>query len=176
MNRQTDKTLIDGLSRFQKILLITDGTVTKLLENHLGEAISVQKINEEKQAYDNNSHQVTVDLQGSLVLEREILLQGQTSKTHWLYAKSTIFLKHLQQDFLSDLVESNQPIGKLWSKYRLETYKEILATSREEAGELAKYFNIKANDVLISRTYSVYSNQKIIMIITEKFPLSYFCD
>ena len=177
----TDGELLENfsdLSRFQKILLITDGTVTKLLEHYLSEPIVVHKLNEEIQRnistfpdyYHLSIHQ-PVD-----ILQREICLQGKNTGENWTYAKSTIFIDHLSADFRQDLLESNQPIGKLWIKYRLETYKRILLIKKEKAGQLAPYFNIATDEQIISRTYSVYSNRKIIMIITEKFPCSFFQD
>ena len=166
------------LSRFQKILLITDGTVTKLLEHYLGEPIIVHKLNEEiQQGINTFQHHYEVDIDMPTdVLQREIFLQGQLTGKNWIYADSSIFIDHLSTDFRQDLLESNQPIGKLWIKYRLETYKSILSIEEEEAQSLAPYFGIEAHDRIISRTYSVYSNQKVIMIITEKFPLLFFQD
>lgn len=176
-SQQQNNISIDKLSRFQKILLVTDGTVTKLLEHHLSESISVFKLNEIITTHTKKSQHTASDyLYGDPILEREILLQGQQTKTNWLYAKSTIFLNHLRKDFLTDLTGSNEPIGKLWGKYRLETYKSIISTGKEKADKLAKYFNIQLTDELISRTYNVYSDKKIIMTITEKFPTLYFCD
>ena len=166
------------LSRFQKILLITDGTVTKLLENYLDEPIIVHKLNEEiQQGISTFPHNDELDIDTPTdVLQREIFLQGQLTGKNWIYADSTIFINHLSSDFRQDLLESNQPIGKLWIKYRLETYKSILSIQEENAEELAPYFGIEAHNRMITRTYSVYSNQKVIMIITEKFPLLFFQD
>jgi chorismate-pyruvate lyase len=166
---------LTNLSRFQKILLITDGTVTKLLEHYLDEPIIVNKLNEEiKQDVIFLDH---YDVDASTdILQREIFLQGQLTGKNWIYAESAIFTDHLSADFRKDLLESNQPIGKLWIKYRLETYKSIISVEEEKAQILAPYFGIEAYDRIISRTYSVYSNQKVIMIITEKFPLLFFQD
>ncbi len=166
------------LSRFQKILLITDGTVTKLLEHYLDEPIIVHKLNEEiQQGINTFPHSDELDIDTPTdVLRREIFLQGQLTGKNWIYADSTIFINHLSADFRQDLLESNQPIGKLWIKYRLETYKSILSIQEEKAEELASYFGIEAHNRIITRTYSVYSNQKVIMIITEKFPLLFFQD
>ncbi|MCK5917569.1 MAG: DUF98 domain-containing protein [Cocleimonas sp.] len=166
------------LSRFQKILLITDGTVTKLLEHYLDESIIVQKLNEEiQQGISTFPYNDELDIETPTdVLQREIFLQGELTGKNWIYADSTIFIHHLSADFRKDLLESNQPIGKLWIKYRLETYKSILSIQEEKAQSLAPYFGINEQDRIISRTYSVYSNQKIIMLITEKFPLLFFQD
>jgi chorismate-pyruvate lyase len=169
---------LTGLSRFQKILLITDGTVTKLLEHYVDETIIVHKLHETIQRGVNtfpttypSSIKTPLD-----VLRREICLQGELTGKNWIYAESTIFIDHLSADFRYDLLESNLPIGKLWIKYRLETYKNILSTQQEKAQTLAPYFSIEPQDSMISRTYSVSSKQKIIMMITEKFPLAFFRD
>ncbi len=169
---------LNNVSRFQKILLITDGTVTKLLEYYLEESITVYKLNEEIthniSVFPHHS-ELSIDSPQN-TLQRKIFLQGELTGKNWIYAESTILIDQLTSDFRRDLLESNQPIGKLWIKYRLETYKSILSTQEEKAGDLAPYFNIKADDLIISRTYSVYSNKKVIMIITEKFPRSFFQD
>ena len=169
---------LTNLSRFQKILLITDGTVTKLLEHYLDESITVYKLHEEvKQNVCTFPDAYQLNLEYPVdVLQRDILLQGQTTGKYWIYAESTIFIDQLNTDFRNDLLKSNQPIGKLWGKYHLETYKSILSMQKEKAMKLAPYFDIKADDFMISRTYSVYSNKKVIMIITEKFPCVFFQD
>lgn len=65
-------------------------------------------------------------------------------------------------------------MGRLWLENRIETFKEIVASHRQPAGELAQYFKIDPEEQLLSRTYRVFSNQQAMMTITEKFPESYF--
>jgi chorismate-pyruvate lyase len=168
MNDSMDTELLTDLttlSRFQKILLITDGTVTTLLEHFVDEPIIVYKLNE-----------VVEQKESAKVLQREIFLQGKQSGKNWLYAESSVFINHLSADFRHDLMTSNQPIGKLWIKYQLETYKSIISIEEETADTLAPYFHIDPQDRIISRTYRVLSQKKVIMVITEKFPLSFFQD
>lgn len=181
MQETKDKIALAGfanLSRFQKILLITDGTVTKLLEHYLDESITVYKLEEDlKQNIRTFPDAYKLNFDSPVnVLQRNIFLQGKITGKYWIYAESTIFIDQLNADFRNDLLKSNQPIGKLWGKYRLETYKQILSMQKEKAMKLAPYFNIKSDDSIISRTYSVYSNKKVIMMITEKFPCVFFQD
>jgi chorismate-pyruvate lyase len=182
VDRQTSKQpehhFLASLSLFQKVLLITDGTVTELLEQYLNEAIKVIKLYEGTEGSIkqlSEIHQPLVDVQNLPVLKRITLLQGQKTHNNWVYAESTVLLNNLAQGFREDLMHSREPIGKLWSKYRIETYKSIIAAGREQAGELAAHFKIQANDAMISRTYTVYSGNKLIMVITEKFPQQFFC-
>jgi len=111
---------------------------------------------------------------GTEVLERQILLCGKTSRRNWLYADSIIVLERVEEKFREKLIESHTPIGKLWVKHKTETFKEIVTYAREQAGNLANYFDIEREDKLLSRTYRVFSNRQPVMTITEKFPENSF--
>lgn len=104
------------------------------------------------------------------VLDRKILLQGATSRGNFIYASSHIFLDRLPGRFTRQLLHSSTPIGELWNKYRVETFKEIVDFGTEQAGELAEYFDLPADGRFHYRTYYVFSNGELNMIITEKFP------
>ena len=111
---------------------------------------------------------------GDDVIERKILLQGKISRRNWIYAESVIVPSRLDEIFRERLLKSQEPIGRLWVEHRVETFKEIIDSARERAGDLSNYFKIKKEDKILSRTYRVFSNRQPIMIITEKFPESYF--
>lgn len=176
--RMPDKQMPVGLSRFQRLLLVTDGTVTEMLEQYLEEKIKVKKLYEKiepdfQQVFAH--HQPWLDQGVEPVMQREILLQGQSSLNNWVHAESTVLLNHLNQGFRTDLLGSREPIGCLWEKYQVETFKSILDFEQRAAGaELADHFRITPQDQVISRTYSVYSGGKLIMIITETFPNLFF--
>lgn len=161
------------LSAIQRILLITDGTLTKILEAYLHERLHVVKLSEHKMpvAYDIIPLSLKV---GREVIERKIFLQGITTQNYWLYAESIIVPDRLDERFRERLLHTQQPIGRLWIEHKMETYKEIISLTRETAGDLAEYFNLKREDRLLCRTYRVFSNRKPIMMITEKFPENYF--
>jgi len=169
-NNQIDPSL---LSPFQQILLIADGTLTNILEAFLNEPIGVVKLFE-------NIISITEDIAfldikvGTPVLERQILLQGKTTQHHWLYADSIIVLERIEEQFREKLIKSHVPIGKLWIAHQTETFKEMVTYTREQAGDLSDYFEIKREDKLLSRTYRVFSNRLPVMMITEKFPEKFF--
>ena len=165
----------NSLSPFQRILLSTDGTLTEILEAYLYETIKVIKLYEEIIVIDNTLCKKIIPLQsGSEAISRKTLLQGTHSLQKWLYAESIIITEHLEASFKNELLHTATPIGKLWIKFKVETFKEIVAVSQHPALELADYFDIRSDQQLYSRTYHVYSNQQIIMIITEKFPVQFF--
>ena len=164
---------LSTLNPLQRIILVYNGTLTRLLETFLNEQLTVVKLHETLEPIsepipylDLHAHQE--------VINRKICLQGQTSGTNWLYAESIIVPEHLPPLFRQDLLESQIPIGKLWCKHRIETYKELLPPFAEPAEELAEHFHVGTDHLLLGRTYRVYSNQKPIMMLTEKFPAHYF--
>jgi chorismate-pyruvate lyase len=171
---------LSGLSHFQKTLLITDGTVTELLEFYLEESIKVEKLYEELETDFNrlpDGHKIEIESNDFPVLVRKVLLQGKSTLKNWLYAESSILIDRLTEGFRDDLLISHMPIGKLWAKYRLETYKTNFNIKNEKASkELADLLNIPVNSQVLSRTYCVYSHGKKTMVITEKFSTNFFRD
>ena len=163
------------LSPFQRVILTTDGTLTDMLEAYLFEGICLIKLSEGIVSADHDIPALHLSC-GSKVLERKILLQGEVTKSNWIYAESVIVLDRLEEEFRHKLLYSQTPIGKLWLEYRIETFKEIIASIREPAQEIAHYFHMHENDYLLCRTYCVFSNHQPIMMITEKFPEHYFIE
>lgn len=164
-----------NLSTFQRILLTTNGTVTDMLECYVFEQIRVIKLVEKLVSL---AHDIPMmDLkEGTEVLVRKILLQGKISRKNFIYGDSIIVPEKLDERFRKALLETKIPIGKLWFEMRVETFKEVLDTSKEFAEDLADYFHIEPHDNLLSRTYRVVNNRKPIMMITEKFPENYFLE
>ncbi|MDM8545720.1 chorismate--pyruvate lyase family protein [Candidatus Venteria ishoeyi] len=160
------------LSAFQRVILTTDGTLTDILEAYLLDHIRVIKLSEK--ALTTRAPISALEIEAATeIVERKILLQGQ-ARHNWLYAESIIVPARLGEQFRRQLLESNIPIGKLWVAHKLETFKESIVSAREPAGKLAGYFNIRPEDPVLYRTYRVFSQQQLIMMITEKFPESFF--
>lgn len=158
---------------FQKILLVTDGTLTKILEAYLQEKLNVVKLSEKLITLPQVIEPLDIPA-GQELIQRRILLQGSRSQTNWLYAESFIVPDRLHKSFKEQLLTSQKPIGKLWLEYKLETFKEVIDSSHEPAGSIADYFQLSPTVGLLSRTYRVFSNRLPVMMITEKFPDCYF--
>jgi chorismate-pyruvate lyase len=162
-----------ALSTFQRILLTTDGTVTHMLEAYLYEQIQVVKLSEKLVSLSQDIP--LMDLaKGTEVIFRRILLRGRISRRNFIYAESIIAPERLDESFRDELLKTKTPIGKLWFEKRIETFKEIVDSGKEPAKVLANYFGIQPEEDMLFRTYLVLSNRKPTMMITEKFPESYF--
>jgi chorismate-pyruvate lyase len=153
--------------------LTTDGTVTDILEAYLFEQIQLIKISEKSVDTERNFPTIQIE-KGDPTIERSILLRGKISRRNFIYAHTVVFVNNLDEQFKQELLNTNTPIGKLWLEQRVENFKEITDSGKEPAQELANYFCIEPDENLLFRTYVVYSQAKPTMIITEKFPESYF--
>jgi chorismate-pyruvate lyase len=161
------------LSPLQRMFLIADGTLTKLLESYLGESMQINKLQETVLSTTDPIEVLKLEA-GESIIKRKVLLQGQQSGRAWLYADSIVALSRVSQEFQDKLLNSEVPIGKLWLEHRVETFKEIITAKREKAEHLAHHFSVDPNSILLSRTYRVFCNGYPVMLITEKFPISYF--
>lgn len=164
---------LSSLATIQKVLLISDGTLTNIIEVLAGENIQVTKLSEEQVRIDSGADLLDVK-PGDEALLRKILLRGVRSMCNYLYAESLIIPQRLQPELRERLVCESTPIGRLWIEHRTETFKEMISMRRERAENLAHFFQILPDDVMLARTYRVFSQQQPVMVITEKFPKSFF--
>jgi len=162
-------------SPLQRILLVTDGTVTEILEAYTGESMRLVKLHEQVEILDAPLPGLELAA-GQEVLRRQILLQGKMTLVNYTYADSYIALDRLDESLKRALLESHKPIGFLIQEQRMETFREILGCGRELAGPIAHYFDLDSAMGMIWRTYRVFFRGQPIMQITEKFPESHFVD
>lgn len=172
---------INGLD-FNKIppllrtLLVTDGTVTKLLEAYCWEPIKVETLFQGEVVIEHDIPELDTPA-GTAVLKRQVVLHGLRSNKIYIYAESFIRADRLWKGVREDLLTGRLGIGELLHDRRLETYREVLKVGREEVGELATVLNLKkmyAKEPMLYRTYRIFHGQQPIMQITEKFPVSQF--
>ncbi|OZG70722.1 hypothetical protein BTA51_24355 [Hahella sp. CCB-MM4] len=167
--------LEEHLSILQRILLNSDGTMTNLLEEMLQEDLYAHKIFEDISPSTEDLPMLALT-EGQPIWRRMITLQGKHSGLNYLYADSLIAQDNLDKEFADTLLNTGTPIGKIWELFRVETYKSLDEWGEEPAGNLADLFSIDQTDMLLFRTYRVFSQKKPVMQITEKFPKQWFLD
>src|SRR5258708_2170748 len=129
-----------SLDLLQRVLLVSDGTLTDTLEAAFLEPIWLRKIAIQVAPARGALPELDV-VAGEPLMERKILLCGETSGKAYVYAESVLVLDRLPPRFREELVESDMPIGRLWSEHKLETWKELLAMPRHPMGALAAHFH-----------------------------------
>jgi chorismate-pyruvate lyase len=161
------------LTPLQKVLLLTDGTMTQFLEAVAGETIRVQKL---EQRIVHSGREVPEVLRVSArqsVLMRTVLLRG--TNDNYAYARSVFVLDRLPAPIRDQMFTTDRPVGQLLRARRMETYRELIAWQREKAADLAQHFSLPPTAELLSRTCVVYHDREPLSVITEKFPADYLC-
>jgi chorismate-pyruvate lyase len=161
-----------ALDLLQRVLLVSDGTLTDTLEAAFLEPIALRKVGIEVAPARRAIPELEVAV-GEPLMERRIFLCGETSGRAYVYAESALVLDRLPPRFREELVASDMPMGRLWSEHKLETWKELLAMSRHPAGELAAHFQVAPESECLVRRYRVISGGRPLMAITEHFPARY---
>jgi chorismate-pyruvate lyase len=157
----------------QRILLVTDGTVTHIVEAYAGEPIQVVKLEQSVGTWASQSPDISLS-EDEPVVRRRVLLRGSRSQTNYVYAESLILTDRLAPRVRDELISTEDPIGKILTGSRTETFREVIRSGRQPAEALGQYFGLEPSDILIFRTYTIAAGARPIMVITERFPLSSF--
>lgn len=157
------------LTPLQRILLITDGTLTEILEAHFLERIELVKISERMLRVEECGSSFAADA-CEPVMERKINLRGAQSGLRYVYAESLVLVNRLESSFQTELLETNVPLGRLWRRHRLETYKEPVGIGTHDAADFQAHLDGAEGASVLGRTYDVFSARRLVMRISE-----YFC-
>ncbi|MEL6580494.1 MAG: chorismate pyruvate-lyase family protein [Cyanobacteria bacterium J06621_12] len=175
LNFQPKQATLPVKSFLQRLLLITDGRVTDIIQAYSGETVKAVQLGQKLIISDSCLSPLQLDCEYQL-LDRSIVLQGSQTRTNYLYADYQIVLKRLDADICDKLIFGRQPIGKLLREDKVETYRKTLDCGIEPAGSLGQYFQIDPSAELIYRTYLLLINDLPVMQVTEKFPTAYFIE
>jgi chorismate-pyruvate lyase len=165
-----------SLSVFQRVLLVTDGTVTRLLEAYADEPMRVVKLAQSSQPAEGGAGLPgpgTCELQladGEEVLHREVLLQGSATGRNYVHAESVVVASRLPRTLRDGLMLTDEPIGRLLDRHRTETFREVVACGRQPVGARGAHFGLDAGACAISRRCRVLADTRPIMLISETFP------
>src|SRR5512136_505372 len=131
------------LSRVQKILLGTDGSITRILEVITGGQVRITTLSQEVVPA---GKEVAGDLrirEGDPVNHRVVRIEEPGLRRPLIYAVSDTPLHRLPPAFREDLMRADIPIGRILARHRIEARREILDARVIAAGsEHARIFGI----------------------------------
>jgi chorismate-pyruvate lyase len=156
-----------SLSLLQKALLVTDGTLTQLLEVFTGETIRVRKLGQAMVKGGPASLAVSDD---EPVISRRILLCG--NRRAYLHAESWLVPGRMPPDLQAAMQDTDTPIGQLWKAARLETFREIVDFRRETSAEISGLLG--GGTGILARSYLVNTGGQPMSLIIERFPADLF--
>lgn len=159
-------------SNTQKILLTTDGSITAILDVLNGK-IDLKTL---EQHFEKSTPEIAelIDIGcGEEINYREVLMHKNNKPL--IYAISYIPLKRLHDNFKSDLIRADIPIGRILRKYNMESRREIKTIQVEKSNEkLEEIYN--TDDDFLTRTYTIIHDEEILIWIKEFFPITYFVE
>lgn len=155
--------------QFLRVLLATDGTVTKSIEAYFLESIEVVLLGHVFVEVEQGSAELDVS-PGDSVLRRHVLLRGADTRLVYAIAESSIAYQLLPAETRRKLVDERQGIGELVRDTRMETYREILSISSANAGRWAASLEVGEDALVFSRRYKIFHEKRAIVYIQEVFP------
>ena len=160
-----------GLSPILRVLLVTDGTVTRTLEAYFGEAIDVDVL--EHAEVNSQSPHPQIDIAtGDRILHRYVRLLGRTTRRVYAVAESVAALEHISERMRRQLIQEHKGIGELLREGRLETYRDLLTANLTTADSWAGDLQVAATEGVVTRDYRIYQGGRPVLLIREIFPES----
>jgi len=168
---------VGPLSRVQKILLGTDGSVTQLLEAITGNPVTVKTLVQEIVPADAETAGRVEVRAGEPVNHRVVELRDTVTGEVLIYAISETPVERLSPAFKTDLMMADIPIGKIIKQHHIEARREILSARVSEATkETSRIFSICPQESVLSRQYQIIHQNKPLIFIEEQFPYNQFLD
>lgn len=167
---------IRKLNRDLRILIASNGTLTRVLGMVANDEIAVQVV--EQQVHDKAPTIPSVeDWPSGRVLRRQILLKGRSSGQAFVAAESLIAIDLLPPAIMTTLTTTERPIGEIIDASRLETFKEAAKVwIGQPPGWLALAGYQNSEPRIAARRYRVISGGQTVLIITEYFLRKVFQD
>lgn len=160
-----------GLPPFLRVLLVTDGTVTRSLEAYFLERIEVVVLAHAETPSDRGHPEIDA-ARGDSILDRQVVLRGQVSGCAYAFAESIFAIDRVPPAVRRQLIEERKGIGEVLRAGRLETYRELYAIRRAEAGEWARNLGIDASAEVAIRDYRIFLEGRPAIRIEEVFPVA----
>lgn len=166
---------VGKLSPVHKILLGTDGSVTRMLEIITGHPVTVVTRSQEVVRADRATADLLAIEEGEEVNHRVVELRDAESNEVLVYAVSDTPISRLPQAFKHDLMKADVPIGKIMQNHRIEARREILDARVLPADpDLGAVFGIYRNEPLLNRRYQIIHREQPLIAIEETFPYHLF--
>ena len=162
---------VEALPSFLRALLVTDGTVTKILEAWFWEPVGVKLIQQSTVSLSKPIEGLEVEV-GEKVLQREVCLIGKSSGQRYACAYSVLALSQLPASLRDAMLAGGLGIGELLSVEGVETYREIIALDYFPQSAPDERLLTSFDDDLVSRSYRIRVGGSPTILVREYFPIN----
>jgi chorismate-pyruvate lyase len=152
-----------------RVLLVTDGTVTRTLEAYFGEPVYVEVLSHTELRSDRAYPHIGVK-PGDGILKRCVILRGLVTHTVYAFAESIVVIDCIAADLRRALIDGRRGIGELIAASRMETFRELLAVNRAKAASWATHLGVRPEESVVTRRYRILREGRAAIEIEEVFP------
>ena len=145
------------LSKAQQLLLMTDGSVTTLLEVITGKPVVVTTLLQQVVEADAERASALDVEEGDNINYRVVVLKNDDNHQPLIYAESYTPIARLKKEFRHDLMKADIPIGRIMNQRKIESRREIRRIEIVCNEEVSELFGVAQNVPLLSRTYDIIS-------------------
>jgi chorismate-pyruvate lyase len=171
----SEVSLLERLPPMLRTLVITDGTVTKILEAFFWEPVVVDTGHQSLTRAEQPIEWLDAPA-GEELLARRVRLRGADTGTIYAFAFSLIRTASISPELRQGLLDGLIGIGELIRDCGLESYRELLhfGHGREMAYSHAANSHMPRPLDLVSRTYRIIIGRRSSIVLTESFPLEVY--
>ena len=168
---------LKSISKFQKALLVTDGSVTRLLEVFSDAPVGVKTNCQNIIPAPQEVAELLEILPGDEVNYREVDLFNKKTQINLIHAISYAPLSRLPPDAINRLMKEDEPIGNIMRDAKMESRREILSVRKNlsDSPDWMRKQDCQPGPC-ISRSYRIIHNCHPIFLIHEFIPDHLFSD
>jgi len=145
----------------ERLIMMSDGTVTPMVEHLAGERLAVARLRQSLGCSDPHAHDLLAVPPDEELLIRRTSLVGADTGTVYVEARSEIVLRALPPGLRVAILGTEEPIGRLLRDQRVEAFREIVTHQAPSVVSPARP----------SRQYRAFIGGVPAFLITESFSL-----
>ncbi|CAM4447371.1 Chorismate--pyruvate lyase [Mycobacterium basiliense] len=165
---------IRAFSRDLRILLATNGTLTRILSVLIDEEVAVRVLEQTIETRSPELPQFEA-FGDSRVLRRKVILEGKVSERPFVAADSSIAIDLLPSSVEANLKQTKRPIGEIMASSHLELFKEKPEFwMGDTPGWAVPAMNHALRQKTVGRRYRMIIEGQPAVVVSEYFPLDLF--
>ncbi len=171
LNKLSNRYQLDlaTLAPVLRSLLVTDGTISTILEAYFWEPIHADVVEHVERPCEADDPMLNLRI-GDLTLRRKVILRGEFTSVPYVFGEALIVAATMPAHFRATLPAAKSGLGDLIARERLETYRELVAVERTSAADSGQFLAIAPDAPVVVRRYIIHYQRQPAICITEAFP------
>ncbi len=150
-----------------RMLLLSDGSLTLLLNASLLSSVRLQRLRQEEVSLDRDMAEYIEAEPGQTVIDRDVWLMNGEKRV--VYANSILPTSLMRDEIYNEIAKGDTPIGTLLSEQSILTRRDRLQIGRIMSLEICRELGLPDATVLWARRYRLHTEGGFKGAITEVF-------